>query len=128
MVRHRRFTCKRKFGITKTSSSAEERLSPEHSDFDDEEEMKKGSYTHTASKSTSYEGDIAVTYGRLFGGKHMINAVGGFNFSLSKETSNGYKRSASRKMLSGVLPLPMVIPKTGNRPTRKAKHVPPVFI
>ena len=80
-----------KFGITKTSSSAEERLSPEHSDFDDEEEMKKGSYTHTASKSTSYEGDIAVTYGRLFGGKHMINAVGGFNFSLSKETSNGYK-------------------------------------
>lgn len=30
-------------------------------------------------------------------------------------------------MLSGVLPLPMVIPKTGNRPTRKAKHVPASF-
>lgn len=49
-----------KFGITKTGSSAEERLSPKHSDFDDEEEMKKGSYTHTARKSTSYEGDMQL--------------------------------------------------------------------
>lgn len=80
-----------KFGITKTGSSAEERLSPLHSDFDDEEETKKGSYRYTSGKSTSYEGDIALTYGRLLAGKHMINAVGGFNFSMSKSTNNGYK-------------------------------------
>ena len=110
-----------KFGITKTSSSAEERLSPEHSDFDDEEEMKKGSYTHTASKSTSYEGDIAVTYGRLFGGKHMINAVGGFNFSLSKETSNGYKAIGFTEDAFGS-------PSFANGYPENAKHVPPVFI
>lgn len=79
-----------KFGITKNNSSAEVRLSPEHSDFNDMEETKKGSYTHTASKSTSYEGDIAITYGHLFNEKHMLNLVGGFNFSMTKSTKNGY--------------------------------------
>jgi len=80
-----------KFGITKTNHSAEERLSPRHSNFDNEEETKKGSYTHTSGKSTSYEGDLAITYGRLFAGKHMINAVGGFNFSMTKSINNGYQ-------------------------------------
>lgn len=80
-----------KFGITKSSSEGEYRLSPLHSDFDSASEIEKGSYQHTTSNALSYEGDIAVTYGQLIADVHMINLVGGFNFESAKNTSNGYK-------------------------------------
>ncbi len=80
-----------KFGLTKTSSTEEERLSPLHSQFDEEEETRKGLYTHNLGKNMNYEGDLAVTFGRLFAERHMVNAVGGFNFSTTKATRNGYE-------------------------------------
>ncbi len=80
-----------KFGLTKSDGTDEQRLSPLHSEFDEAEDTQKGSYRHTVAKSINYEGDVAVTYGRLFAGKHMVNAVGGFNFSTAKNTRNGYE-------------------------------------
>lgn len=80
-----------KFGLTKSNGTDEQRLSPQHSQFDDVEDTRKGSYQHTTSKKLTYEGDVAVTYGRLFAGRHMVNAVGGFNFSTAKNTRNGYE-------------------------------------
>ncbi len=79
-----------KFGLSKTSGTSEYRLSPLHTDFDSAGETEKGSYKHTTTGSLSYEGDISVTYGRLFKGVHMLNAVGGFNFDNTTATSNGY--------------------------------------
>ncbi len=80
-----------KFGLTKSDGTDVQRLSPLHSEFDEAEDTQKGSYRHTVAKSINYEGDVAVTYGRLFAGKHMVNAVGGFNFSTAKNTRNGYE-------------------------------------
>lgn len=79
-----------KFGLTKTSATAEKRLSPLHTDFDSMSDTEKGSFDHSVTKRTSYEGDISVTYGKLFKDVHMLNLVGGFNFSNTDRTLNGY--------------------------------------
>ena len=79
-----------KFGITRTDDDAQTRLSPLHSQFDDLEDTEKGLYTHSIGKNLTYEGDAAVTFGNLIAGKHMVNAVGGFNFSHDNTESFGY--------------------------------------
>ena len=79
-----------KFGLTKTNVTAEERLSPLHSDFDSMSDTEKGSYDHSVTDTWKYEGDLSVTYGRLFGEEHMVNLVAGFNFSNTSTTMNGY--------------------------------------
>lgn len=79
-----------KFGITKQDEDEQTRLSPLHSRFDDVGETEKGLYTNTQIKDMSYEGDLAVTYGKLMAKKHMVNAVGGFNFSNSNMMVYGY--------------------------------------
>ena len=79
-----------KFGLTRTSATAEQRLSPLHSDFDSMGDTEKGSYDHSVTDTWKYEGDLSVTYGRLFGEEHMVNLVAGFNFSNTSSTMNGY--------------------------------------
>lgn len=80
-----------KFGITKAQEIAETRLSPLHTDFDASEDTEKGLYTNTQTDDFDYEGDLSVTYGKVFGGRHSVNAVLGFNFSNTESTSNGYR-------------------------------------
>ena len=53
-------------------------------------ETEKGLYTHTQIKEMIYEGDVAVTFGKLLADKHMVNAVGGFNFSNNHRQIYGY--------------------------------------
>lgn len=79
-----------KFGITKSDDDSQTRLSPLHSQFDDLEDTEKGLYTHSLGKDLTYEGDAAITFGKLLGGKHMVNAVGGFNFSNDRTETFGY--------------------------------------
>lgn len=80
-----------KFSITKSDATAETRLSPLHTDFDSSDDTEKGLYTNTQTHSFDYEGDVSLTYGKLFGGKHMVNAVAGFNFENNHSSSNGYR-------------------------------------
>lgn len=79
-----------KFGISKNDENSQTRLSPEHTRFDDVGETEKGLYTHALTKDLKYEGDAAVTYGKLFADKHLVNAVGGFNFSNRKYIDYSY--------------------------------------
>ena len=79
-----------KFGITKTDDDSQTRLSPLHSQFDDYDDTEKGLYTHDIGKDLTYEGDIAVTFGKLIAQKHSVNAVGGFNFSHDNTETFGY--------------------------------------
>lgn len=79
-----------KFGLTKQDDDEQTRLSPEHTQFDDMGETEKGLYTHTQIKELVYEGDVAVTFGKLLADKHMVNAVGGFNFSNNQRQVYGY--------------------------------------
>lgn len=79
-----------KFGLTRQDDDEQTRLSPLHSQFDDYSETEKGIYTHTQINEMVYEGDAAITYGKLFAKKHMVNAVAGFNFSSSRRKLYGY--------------------------------------
>lgn len=79
-----------KFGISKSQAKAEERLSPLHSDFDGKDDTEKGSYENKQTDNFDYEGDISLTYGKLFGGKHQVNAVAGFNFENTQATTHSY--------------------------------------
>ncbi len=79
-----------KFGISKNDEDRQTRLSPLHSSFDDLGETEKGLYTHSQSKDLVYEGDAAVTFGKMFADRHMVNAVAGFNFSSSRYQDFGY--------------------------------------
>ena len=81
---------KAKFGLTKTDDVEQMRLSPEHTQFDDVGETEKGLYSHTNISQLVYEGDVAVTFGKLLAKKHMVNAVGGFNFSSNRRQIHGY--------------------------------------
>ena len=79
-----------KFGLTKQDDDEQSRLSPQHTQFDDMGETEKGLYSHTQIKELVYEGDLAVTFGKLLAEKHMLNAVGGFNFSNNHRQVYGY--------------------------------------
>ena len=79
-----------KFGLTKQDDDEQTRLSPQHTQFDDMGETEKGLYSHTQIKELVYEGDVAVTFGKLLAEKHMLNAVGGFNFSNNHRQIYGY--------------------------------------
>ena len=79
-----------KFGLTKSEDDEQTRLSPLHSSFDDVGETEKGLYSRSQIKHLVYEGDVAVTFGKLFAKKHMVNAVGGFNFSSNSQQVYGY--------------------------------------
>lgn len=80
-----------RFGIGKSNDIREVRLSPQHTDFDAMSDTEKGSYSHGQTKRVNYEGDLSVTYGHLFGERHMINAVAGFNFSTNEQSQNSYR-------------------------------------
>ena len=79
-----------KFGLTKQDDDEQSRLSPLHTQFDDVGETEKGLYTNTQIKELVYEGDVALTFGKLLAQKHMVNAVGGFNFSNNRRQVYGY--------------------------------------
>ena len=79
-----------KFGLTRQDDDEQTRMSPLHSQFDDYSETEKGFYTHTQINEMVYEGDAALTFGKLFAKKHMVNAVAGFNFSSNRRKLYGY--------------------------------------
>lgn len=79
-----------KFGITKQDDDEQTRLSPLHTQFDGAGETEKGYYSHTQINEMVYEGDVAITFGKLIAKKHMVNAVGGFNFSSNSRHIYGY--------------------------------------
>ena len=79
-----------KFGLTKQDDDEQSRFSPLDTQFDGVGETEKGLFSHTQISEMVYEGDAAITFGKLFAKKHMVNAVGGFNFSSNGRKVYGY--------------------------------------
>ena len=69
-----------KFGLTTGQTKGESFLSPNMSNYLTTETMKKGSYSESNTKQSSYNGSLDVTYGKTIGG-HVFNAVAGMQFS-----------------------------------------------
>ena len=79
-----------KFGLTKQDDDEQSRFSPLDTQFDGVGETEKGLFSHTQIGEMVYEGDASVTFGKLFANRHMVNAVGGFNFSSNDRKIYGY--------------------------------------
>ena len=80
-----------RIGVRQLSDRSEVFRSPFNSDFVDVDVLQQGDYNETNGKQTNYDGDLSLTYGKLFSQKHMVNAVAGFRMDQAGTLSSGYK-------------------------------------
>ncbi|SMG10130.1 TonB-linked outer membrane protein, SusC/RagA family [Sphingobacterium psychroaquaticum] len=66
-----------RFGLRSTTTHDEIFRSPFNTEFLGTDALERGRYSETNGKNINYDGDLSVTFGKLLGGKHMINAVAG---------------------------------------------------
>lgn len=64
-------------GINRVSTHDERFRSPFNSEFTSTDALLRGTYSESNARQNNYDGDFTLTYGKLFGGKHMVNAVAG---------------------------------------------------
>jgi len=79
-----------RFGLSKGNTDAEIFKSPKNGEFYSAEDAKKGYYKETNGKNFSYDGDIALTYGKLIKENHMLNIVTGVKFDQKDARSSTY--------------------------------------
>ena len=82
---------KGRFSISKSTDRGEVFKSPNASDYAETASTERGSYQETIDENLSYDGDLNVTYAKLFNEVHMVNAVGGIRLASSKSQSSGYE-------------------------------------
>ena len=60
-----------RISLEKKSEKAEYFLSPEHTSFDGVAQTQRGSYKSTDYDTWIYDGELTVTYGKLFNDVHQ---------------------------------------------------------
>ena len=79
-----------RLGFSKSITKSEAFKSPNHVDFLETEKLKKGSFSSSQNESFSYNGDLNITFGKIFKNVHQINFVGGWSFNESRTEAAGY--------------------------------------
>ncbi|GHS94936.1 SusC/RagA family TonB-linked outer membrane protein [Bacteroidia bacterium] len=79
-----------RLGISKDAGKGIQFVSPKNSTFSGVATELKGNYTESNNDLFKYDGETSLIYGKLFGAKHRINAVGGFKLSEDKATNSEY--------------------------------------
>lgn len=80
-----------RFGLTYGDNGTEKFTSPENTNqILNKAANLRGEYTKTTAKSLQYEGDLSVTYAKMLGDVHRINAVLGSNIYNNETTLDGY--------------------------------------
>lgn len=79
-----------RFGVSKQTTDSERFTSPDATEFDQVELLKKGSYNDMREDDFSYDGDLTLTYGQIFNDAHQINAVLGVSINERKSISKGF--------------------------------------
>lgn len=79
-----------RFSVTKSMGKGIKFDSPNLSRFADMELTERGSYSETRSDALTYEGDVTLTFGKMFAEKHLLNAVVGMDFRSSSNQNSGY--------------------------------------
>ena len=79
-----------RIGLTKGMVSSALFKSPNNGEYLNQEIELKGLYTESNGKNFGYDGDIALTYGKLLGEKHMVNVVTGLKFDQRDAFSSKY--------------------------------------
>lgn len=78
-----------RFGYTYGNNDTENFLSPNDTSFDEVEITRKGRYTATNTRINTYEGELSVTFGKVFE-KHQVNLVAGGNIYGTESLTQGY--------------------------------------
>lgn len=76
--------------LSKANSKGEVFKSPFHTDFDETIRTERGSYNKSTTDRWTYDGDVTVTYGKLFAEKHQVNVVGGWNFASTRLINDAF--------------------------------------
>lgn len=79
-----------RLSLSKSNNKSEKFKSPFHTDFDELAKTERGSYSKSTTERWTYDGDVTVTYGKLFGEKHQVNVVGGWNFASTKLINDSF--------------------------------------
>ena len=79
-----------RIGLSKSINSTEVFKSPDNGEYYSQEIALKGLYTESNSKNFSYDGDVALTYGKLLADKHMLNIVTGVKFDQKEAGSSTF--------------------------------------
>ncbi|GEP98827.1 SusC/RagA family TonB-linked outer membrane protein [Chitinophaga cymbidii] len=78
-------------GLRKLNTGSQIFRSPFNSEFEGIETLRKGNYTESNGQTLNYDGDVSLTYGKLFGGKHQVNAVAGMRLEQSASKMSSYQ-------------------------------------
>ncbi|WP_133576282.1 SusC/RagA family TonB-linked outer membrane protein [Pedobacter metabolipauper] len=79
-----------RFGIRSAVTRVELFRSPFNTEFEGTNVLEKGSYNESNGKSVNYDGDLSLTYGKLFAEKHMVNAVAGMRMEQATKQDGTY--------------------------------------
>jgi TonB-linked SusC/RagA family outer membrane protein len=79
-----------KLNISKTSSRSENFKSPYHTDYAGMTKTERGTYTRSTAGSLTYNGDVSLTFGKVYNGVHQVNAVGRWEISSTTHDSDSY--------------------------------------
>ena len=80
-----------RFGVTYDTDAVDIFTSPENTNqILNKQNGKRGEYTKTNTNALSYEGDISLTFAKLFAEVHRLNAVIGGDIYHTKSTAEGY--------------------------------------
>lgn len=80
-----------RISLSKSNGKTEVFKSPNHTDFDQTVQSERGSYAKTTADDWKYDGDMTLTYGKVFAERHLLNAVAGWNFASTKNISDSYR-------------------------------------
>lgn len=80
-----------RFGLRSFAMHDEVFRSPFNTEFLNTDALERGSYKETNGRNVNYDGDIAVTYGKLFAEKHMLNAVVGSRMEQATRQQSAYQ-------------------------------------
>lgn len=79
-----------RFGFTHANSNTQAFSSPLDTRFEETEYTKRGSYTWNEAQSNKYEGELTLTYAKVFNDVHTLNIAAGGYLSQQDSKLNGY--------------------------------------
>ncbi|MBL1407177.1 SusC/RagA family TonB-linked outer membrane protein [Sphingobacterium sp. C459-1T] len=79
-----------RLGLRSFSTRDEIFRSPFNTEFLNTDALERGSYRETNGRNANYDGDLSLTYGKVFAEKHMLNAVGGARMEQATRLQSAY--------------------------------------
>jgi TonB-linked SusC/RagA family outer membrane protein len=79
-----------KIGIGWSTAKGEIFKSPFLSDYVEADRLNKGQYTESTNNKKNYNGEVSLSYTKIFAQKHHLNAIIGLRFSDDKVTYSQY--------------------------------------